>query len=119
MAGSGEAVCTDPEGIPAAYVTIMRVMPLWSTLTKAASSAPHDWAVMEEFMRGEPLNPADWARVRVPTLVLAGGKSEPLLRAGARAIADALPNAEYREVPKLSHNPNVKLLTRAAADHLQ
>jgi pimeloyl-ACP methyl ester carboxylesterase len=65
---------------------------------------------MGEFMRGEPLRPGDWAGVTVPTLVLAGGKSEPLLRKAARAIADVL--------PKLSHNPNVRLLAPAAAEFL-
>jgi pimeloyl-ACP methyl ester carboxylesterase len=73
---------------------------------------------MGEFMRGEPLRPGDWAGVTVPTLVLAGGKSEPLLRKAARAIADVLPNAEHRELPKPSHNPNVRLLAPAAAEFL-
>jgi pimeloyl-ACP methyl ester carboxylesterase len=73
---------------------------------------------MGEFMRGEPLRPGEWAGVTVPTLVLAGGKSEPLLRKAARAIADVLPNVEHRELPKLSHNPNVRLLAPAAAEFL-
>lgn len=69
-------------------------------------------------MRGEPLRVDDWAGVTVPTLVLAGGSSEPLLRTAARAVTDVLPNAEHRELPKLSHNPNVNLLVRAAAEFL-
>jgi len=80
----------------------MRVLPVWSKLNATANSTPHDVAVMGEFMRGEPLRAGDWAGVTVPTLVLAGGKSEPLLRKAARAIADVLPNAEHRELPKLS-----------------
>lgn len=105
-------------GIPRVFVTPMQVLPMWSKLKATANSTPHDWAVMGEFMRGEPLRPGDWAGVTVPTLVLAGGKSEPLLRKAARAIADVLPNAEHRELPKLSHNPNVRLLAPAAAEFL-
>lgn len=109
---------TKAMGIPAAFVTLMRVLPMWSKLKGTANSTPHDWEVMSEFMRGEPLRPGDWAGVSVPTLVLAGGKSEPLLRKAARAIADVLPNAEHRELPKLSHNPNLQILAPAAAEFL-
>jgi len=91
---------------------------MWSTLTATASSTPHDWAVVGEFMRGEPLRSSDWAGVTVPTLVVAGGKSDPLLRTAARAIADVLPDAEHLEVPKLSHDPDVNLLVPAAAEFL-
>lgn len=105
-------------GMPGFLVTVMRVLPFWSKLKAAASSTPHDWAVMAEFMRGEPLREGDWAGVTVPTLVLAGGKSDPLLRTAARAIADVLPDAEHRELPKLSHNPDVDLLVSASAGFL-
>ena len=105
-------------GIPSAIVTAMRLLPFWSKLKATASSTPHDWAIMERFMRGEPLDAADWAGVRVPTLVLAGGKSEPLLRTAARAAAEVLPDARHVEVPKLSHNPDVKLLVPAVAEFL-
>jgi hypothetical protein len=36
----------------------------------------------------------------------------------AKAIAEVLPNAEYREVPNLSHNPDVRLLEPVAAEFL-
>lgn len=105
-------------GMPKALVAIMRLLPFWSKLTATASSTPHDWAVMGEFMRGEPLRPSDWAGVTAPTLVLAGGRSEQLLRTAARAAADVLPDAEHRELPELSHNPDVKILVAAAAGFL-
>lgn len=109
---------TKAMGIPAAYVALMRVLPLWSQLLATANSTPHDWAVMGEFMRGEPLRPAERTGVTVATLVLAGAKSEPLLRTAARAITEVLPNARHRELPKLSHNPNPQLLAPAAAEFL-
>lgn len=109
---------TQAMGIPGVFAALMRVLPVWSKVTATASSTPHDWAVMGSFVRGQPLRPIDWVGVTVPTLVLAGGKSGPLLRKAARAIAHVLPNAEHRELPKLSHNPNVRLLAPAVAGFL-
>lgn len=105
-------------GIPGYVVATMRLMPFWSKLKATANSTPYDWAVMRDYMRGEPLRPEDWSGVKVPTLVLAGAKSEPLLRKGARAIADVLPDAEHRELPGLSHNPNVKILAPPTGEYL-
>jgi len=105
-------------GVPAPFVGLMRVTPMWRQLTAVAASTPHDWAVMAEHMRGEPLDPADWADIRVPVLVLSGGRSDALLRTAARAGAAALPDARHVEIPKLSHNPNVGLLAGATGDFL-
>jgi pimeloyl-ACP methyl ester carboxylesterase len=105
-------------GIPGYVVATMRITPFWPKLKATANSTPHDWAVMREFMRGEPLRAEDWAGVTVPTLVIAGAKSEPLLRKGARAAAEVLPNAEHVELPKLSHNPDVRILAPAAGEFL-
>ncbi len=109
---------TKAMGIPRAIVMLMRVSPFWSKLKATANSTPHDWAVMERFMRGEPLDPADWVGVGVPTLVLSGGSSGPLLGTGARAAAEVLPDARHVEVPKLGHNPDVKLLVSEVAEFL-
>jgi pimeloyl-ACP methyl ester carboxylesterase len=109
---------TKAMGIPGAFVTLMRVLPFWATLKATASSTPHDWAVMEPYMRGEPLDRADWAGVDVPTLVISGGKSEPLIRTAARAAAEVLPGGRHVEVPKLGHNPDVTLLVSAVAGFL-
>lgn len=118
---SGPAVryfMTKAIGIPAPFVGLMRITPMWSKLKATAASTPHDWAVMAEYMRGEPLDPADWAGVTVPVLVLSGGKSDALLRTAARAAAEALPKARHAEVPKLSHNPSIPLLLTPSGDFL-
>lgn len=105
-------------GMPGFFIAVMRITPIWSGITAVATSTPHDWAVMAAHMRGEPLDPADWAGVRVPVLVLSGGKSEQLLRTAARAAAEVLPDARHVEIAKLSHNPNVALLAEASGDFL-
>ncbi|MEU0938620.1 alpha/beta hydrolase [Embleya sp. NPDC005971] len=105
-------------GIPAPFVGLMRLTPMWSKLKAVAGSTGHDWAVMGEYMRGEPLNPADWAGVDMPVLVLSGGRSDALLRTAARAATAVLPNARLVEIAKLSHNPNVGLLAPPAGEFL-
>lgn len=109
---------TKAMGIPRWFVAPMRLTPFWKNLLATANSTAHDWAVMEPYMRGEPLRAADWAGVTVPTLVISGAKSDALLRTGARAIAEVLPAATHHEVPGLSHNPNIALLTPPAGEFL-
>ncbi|MET9025021.1 alpha/beta hydrolase [Nocardia sp. NPDC004168] len=109
---------TKAMGLPRVMAAVMRFTPFWKDLCATAPSTAHDWAVMRDFMRGEPLRPADWSGVGVPTLVIAGGKSDALLRKGARAIAAALPDAVFREIPRLSHNPNIGILAPVAGSFL-
>lgn len=97
-------------GMPGLLAAMMRVTPFWKHLTATAPATGHDWAIMGSFMTGQPLRAADWVNVTVPTLVISGEKSGPLLRTAARAITEVLPNARHEEVAKLSHNPNVELL---------
>ncbi|MEU8137550.1 alpha/beta hydrolase [Streptodolium elevatio] len=109
---------TKAMGIPSPFVGLMRITPMWSKLTAVAPSTAHDWAVMADHMRGEPLDPADWAGVEVPVLVVSGGRSEALLRTAARAATAALPDARHVEIAKLSHNPKVPLLVAAVDEFL-
>ncbi|WP_433660258.1 alpha/beta fold hydrolase [Nocardia sp. CA-128927] len=109
---------TKAMGIPRTFVSVMRFTPFWKNLLATANSTPHDWAIMRDFMRGEPLRTEDWTTVKAQTLVIAGAKSDTLLRKGAKAIAAVLPDAELQEIAKLSHNPNVSLLAPAAGEFL-
>jgi pimeloyl-ACP methyl ester carboxylesterase len=109
---------TEAIGIPAPFVGLMRISPMWSKLTAVAPSTAHDWAVMEDYMRAEPLDPADWAGVRVPVLVLSGGRSDALLRTAAKAATAVLPHAEHIEIAKLSHNPDIALMLPPVGDFL-
>jgi len=84
-------------GIPAVFVTLMRLlMPGWKKMVGIAHTIPYDLAVLEGTQNGKPL-PADrWTSVGVPTMVMVGSKSATFFHTGAQAIADLLPNAEYR-----------------------
>ncbi|MEU8898966.1 alpha/beta hydrolase [Nocardia sp. NPDC048505] len=103
-------------GMPRMLVRIMPFTPMWKNLLATAPATAHDWAIMGEFMRGEPLRPADWAGVTIPVLVVSGGKSGALLRTAARAITRVLPDARHQELAKLSHNPNIDLLAPVAGE---
>ncbi|MBP2189598.1 pimeloyl-ACP methyl ester carboxylesterase [Nocardia goodfellowii] len=105
-------------GVPRVFTWLMRLTPMWKNLLATAPAAAHDWAIMGEFMRGEPLRAADWAGVEAPTLVISGAKSDALLRNAARAITEVLPDARHQELAKLSHNPDISLLAPVAGEFL-
>jgi len=104
-------------GIPAPFVALMRLMPMWKGLKATAHTLPYDWAALGEHrMYGAPLDPAEWAAVTVPTLVVYGAKSPAVLQEGSRALAEVLPNAEVRELEGISHNVSMKALAPVVAD---
>ncbi|UGT41473.1 alpha/beta hydrolase [Nocardia yamanashiensis] len=105
-------------GMPKFFTALMPLTPMWKDLQRTAKATAHDWAIMNPFMRGEALRAADWSGVKVPVLVLSGGKSGKLLRTGAAGITAVLPDAEHVEIAKLSHNPNIDLLTPPAGEFL-
>jgi pimeloyl-ACP methyl ester carboxylesterase len=90
-------------GTPGFAVAIMPLMPPWSKLKAAAPTLPYDIAFMQDYQRGRPLTPAQWAQVKVPTLVAAGQKSPAWMTNGTRALAAALPDAVYRTLPGQNH----------------
>jgi pimeloyl-ACP methyl ester carboxylesterase len=98
-------------GIPAAFVGLMRLMPMWKGLKSVAHTLPYDWAALGNHnMYGQPLRPAEWASVTVATLVAYGSKSPPGLQKGSRALAEVLPNANLRALEGQSHNVSMKVL---------
>jgi pimeloyl-ACP methyl ester carboxylesterase len=104
-------------GIPAPFVALMQLMPMWKGLKATAHTLPYDWAGLgDHTMYGEPLRPAEWAPVTVPTLVAYGSKSPAELQKGSRALAEVLPNAELRALERQSHNVSMKALAPVLAE---
>jgi pimeloyl-ACP methyl ester carboxylesterase len=104
-------------GIPAPFVALMRLMPMWKGLKATAHTLPYDWAALgRHTMYGAPLDAKEWASVTVPTLVAYGANSPAVLRQGSRALAEVLPNAQLRELKGVSHNPKMDLLAPPLAD---
>jgi pimeloyl-ACP methyl ester carboxylesterase len=90
-------------GVPTVFVTLMRLMPAWSKLTAVAHTLPYDMTIMKDNQRGKPLPARRWASIRVPTLVMDGGKSPAWIRNAMRALGEVLPNAQRRTLDGQNH----------------
>jgi len=100
-------------GAPAFIVSMMRIMPgVWSKLMAVAHTLPYDAALMNGYMDGKPLPAQFGSSVTMPTAVLEGTESPASLRSGARAVADALPQAKLVSKKGLGHTKqlNAKLI---------
>jgi pimeloyl-ACP methyl ester carboxylesterase len=98
-------------GIPAPFVALMPLMPMWKGLKATALTLPYDWAALgKHTMYGAPLQADDWASVTMPTLVAYGAKSPTVLQQGSQALAAVLPNAKPRKLEGLSHNVKMDVL---------
>jgi pimeloyl-ACP methyl ester carboxylesterase len=104
-------------GIPAPFVALMPLMPMWKGLKATAHTLPYDWAALgKHTMYGAPLQAEEWASVTMPTLVAYGAKSPTILQQGSQALAATLPNAELRKLEGLSHNVKVNVLAPVLAE---
>jgi pimeloyl-ACP methyl ester carboxylesterase len=90
-------------GTPAIFTAVMPFTPVWPKLKAVAHTLPYDIAMVQDHQRGTPFTPAQWAAVKTPTLVAAGGKSPAWMTNGTRALAEALPDARYRTLPGQTH----------------
>ena len=104
-------------GIPAPFVTLMQLMPMWKGLKATAHTLPYDWAALgAHTMYGAPLDPEEWASVEMPTLVVYGAQSADVLQAGSKALAEVLPNSELRELAGVGHNVKTGVLVPVLAE---
>jgi pimeloyl-ACP methyl ester carboxylesterase len=104
-------------GIPTLIPSLMSLWPpMWSKLKATAHTLPYEAALVDRYVRGRPLDDSYWARVATPTLIVSGEKSPAKLRKGAAAIAGALPNAEHRALPGVSHNVKMSVLAPVLVD---
>jgi pimeloyl-ACP methyl ester carboxylesterase len=104
-------------GIPAPFVALMRLMPIWKGLKATAHTLPYDWAALgAHTMYGAPLNSEEWAAVTMPALVAYGAKSPAVLQQGSRALAEVLPNAQLHVLEGVSHNLKMKPLAPVLAE---
>ena len=73
-------------------------------------------AVMQGTQDGRPLPAGRWSGVTVPTLVVAGGKSDAWMHHGQRALADALPNVRLETLEGQNHMVKPKALAPMLAE---
>jgi pimeloyl-ACP methyl ester carboxylesterase len=90
-------------GLPGFVVTMMTLMPAWKGMKAVAHTLPYDARVVGANAFGQPLGSSQWSGIEQPALVVGGGKSPAWMRTSVRAVADAIPGAEYREIPGQNH----------------
>jgi pimeloyl-ACP methyl ester carboxylesterase len=90
-------------GTPAVFTAIMPLTPMWGKLKAVAPTLPYDLTIMHDHQKGTPLTPDEWAAVKAPTLVAAGGKSPAWITSSARSLAEVLPDGTYRTLPGQNH----------------
>jgi len=96
----------DVIGMPGWLVAVFRFLPMWSKLKAVANSLPYDSAIMGDFSL--PTKRA--GALTMPTLVIAGAKSMPVLRAAAQRLAEVIPGARVRMLPGQTHNVSATVL---------
>lgn len=97
-------------GAPSIMIAAMSLTPVWTKLKKVAHTIPYDFRILGDTGAGKPLPASRWAHVKVPVLVMDGGKSPDYMRNSQRALAAVLPSASYRTVEGLTHMVKEKLL---------
>jgi pimeloyl-ACP methyl ester carboxylesterase len=90
-------------GLPRFAVSIMRMLPLWQRAKALAHTLRYDFAVLDGTQQGRPLPVERWAGLTAPTIVMVGSKSEAFFHHTAKALADALPGAEYESLEGAHH----------------
>ncbi len=99
----GEAVelyQTQAVGIPAEVVTQLRQAPFWPSLEDIAHTLVYESTLMGDI----PKLSDRMASIPVSTLVISGGENEARMLQAAQAVADVLPNAEYRSLSGQTHD---------------
>lgn len=90
-------------GVPSPIVLVMPLLPFWKKLKAVAHTLTNDLAIVEPYQQGRPLTKAHFANVRVPALVMAGGKSPAYMQNGMKQLAGVLPDAGHVTLPGQTH----------------
>jgi pimeloyl-ACP methyl ester carboxylesterase len=91
-------------GVPAFGVAMMRLTPAYRQLQAVAHTLPYDLALLGADADASALATLPWDRIRVPGLVLAGGRSpEKNLVGPTRRVAESLPDGTFDVVEGQTH----------------
>ena len=98
-------------GTPSYMLAIMPLFPVWSKLTAVAHTLPYDVSAIVAYGAGKPLPTILGSSIKAPTLVIDGGKSPTWMRHAMQALAQTLPNANYRTLAGQTHMVKPEVLT--------
>jgi pimeloyl-ACP methyl ester carboxylesterase len=101
-------------GMPSVVTFAIRLSPLWKKMKAIAHTLPYDAEIMNDF----ELPLARLSLIRIPTLVVGGEKSPPMLRASVQATAAQLATGTPLFLPKQTHNVRPEVLAPAVIGFL-
>ena len=116
--GAVRRFLTGAVGLPGDLVAGMQRAPFWSAMTALAHTLSYDGSIMRPYQRGGALNAPHWQAITAPTLVVDGGASSPWIRAGAAAVADAVPGAARQTLEGQAHDVGPDVLAEAVSRFL-
>ena len=85
--------------MPAREIELMRSLPVWQARATVAHTIPRGLRSAEDYV----FAPARFRQMRTPTLLLLGGDSPPLVKAGTAAVHAALPESRIPVMPGQQH----------------
>jgi len=104
-------------GMPAEHLEGMRQHPMWPMFEAVAPTIAYDAAVVGE---DASIPTERGTQVAVPTLVMSGGATEfPFMQITAKALADAIPNAQYRTLEGQTHEVAPEALAPALIEFFE
>jgi pimeloyl-ACP methyl ester carboxylesterase len=100
-------------GVPAPFVVMMQLMPwVWPKMKAVAHTLPYD----AEVMTGFKVPRERLAAIRIPTLVMHGSKTDVRIQKAAKAVAEAVPQAQHRILAGQTHNVAPAVLAAAVVE---
>jgi pimeloyl-ACP methyl ester carboxylesterase len=103
---NGEVVkefMTKGVAVPGFVVTMMRFMPAWPKLKAIAPTAVYDMTIVNPHQQCQPFRQGEWPNLKIPALVISGGKSPAWMQNGMKSLANFLPNATHRTLEGQTH----------------
>ena len=90
-------------GVPSEVIETVRSTPAWDEMSYGAEKLPRELRTFGEY----EFDPSRFEAVTTPTLLLVGEESDPTLRAGTEAVAEALPNSRIETIEGHGHGANL------------
>jgi pimeloyl-ACP methyl ester carboxylesterase len=105
-----EFFMTQLVGLPAEAAAGMKQSPMWPGLEAIAHTVVYD-ATISATSNGDFLVPTEELnQLKTPTIVMDGGASWDWIRVTSKAVADAIPGAEYRTLEGQGHDVSAKVI---------
>jgi pimeloyl-ACP methyl ester carboxylesterase len=111
--GDAVALFVGHVGVTEKQIAAMKKMPMWRGLEKLAPTLAYDSQVLGE---GHGLPARHLAGIKVPSLVMHGGKGAPSMRDAAQAISQAIPKAQFLTLEGQTHGVSPKALAPVLRD---